>query len=139
MAGLPPLLQVEHSGKVCRCDSSNLINTNPMKICQTARHFDDIGRLITLAAIRDRRQKRTIRFNEEHIKGHLFRCCPQLTRFFESDNAGQGNVEAQIKRLLCQPSATTETVHDAGSASARTLRLENVYSLSFRFPRVNDC
>src|SRR5204863_5356140 len=61
----------------------------------------------------------------------------QVFRFLESNDAGKGNVAAQLKRLLRQPETAAETMHDRGKPAARPMRFQYLNCLSLSLARMN--
>ena len=70
---------------VCCRDCAEFLQTNVLQVSHHLGCLYDKRRLVALAAVRYRRQKRRIRLDEQAIQRDLFDNIPEILRFGKSD------------------------------------------------------
>src|SRR5436190_1303613 len=86
------------------------------------RHDEaDVSRLVSLPAMRHRRQKRAVRFGEEPVERHSSDHVAELDRFWKGEDAGQRNVEAEIEPGASERRIAREAMQNALHRSAAVL------------------
>ena len=70
----------------------------PCSSASVVDHARDVRRLVALAAVRHRRQKRAVGFDQQPIERHAARRLAQLRAFGKRHDAGERDVEAQRER-----------------------------------------
>src|SRR6202165_2092889 len=103
----------EQTKEVSRRHRSDLFQWHVAKAGDFFGDVADVRGLVELAAKRHRRQVRRVRLDQHPVKRYAPRDILDLLRILESDNAGKGNVKAQIEGALCNLPALREAVHDA--------------------------
>ena len=95
------------------------------------------GRLVGLAAVRDRREVRRIRFHEHAFERDQARAFLQGLRVLEGDDRRKGDVEALAHGRFRYFPGFREAVHDATDLRRALLR-EDAQGIGGGLPRMDD-
>src|SRR5580704_14032655 len=104
------LSRAEQGMKVRGCLPGQVVPRQLVHLRQRLEHAPDVGRLVPLAAIRHRREERTVGFDEQAIERHAPHGLAQLRGLGKGQNACQRDVEAEREAGVGQRGRAREAV-----------------------------
>ena len=110
------LLQMEEPCEVPDGVLAHFLHRHVSQIREGLRCLANIGRLVALAAMRDRGKIRAIGFGEETIERKLCGNRTQVVRLFEGNGTREGDQKSPVEKPDCILTSAAETVENPAQA-----------------------
>jgi len=130
-------LYLEETPEILAGHTPNLVGVDAVNPGETTSNFDDVCRLISLAAIGYRSEVRTIGFDQQTVERDFTGDRTERIGLLESDYAGKGDHEVEFERALGKISAAAEAMKDSATVSAIVLSFKNLDCLRLSLACVN--
>src|SRR4029079_1625882 len=102
----------EQAQMILLCGRGNRLGGGSAQIGDDLGDTRHVGRLVSLPAMWNRGEKRTVGFDEQSIERHHLRHFLQFERPWKRDNSGEREIETDIEAALCHLAVASETVED---------------------------
>ncbi len=130
-------VQLEETPEILTRDTSHLLDLDAVNPRETARHLNDIRRLVSLATIWYRSQVWTISLDQQTIERDFPRDRTQFFSLLERDDTRKRDHETQFDCPLRQIHAAAEAMEDSSTLSAVVFTFQNLDRLRLGFACVN--
>src|ERR1044071_5245210 len=135
--------QIEEFVEIGGCLLPDFLQREASQLADAARGFQHKRRLVTLAAMRHRRKKRTVGFNEHPLERRLLRRLANLLALGKCNVAGKRDHETHIERTLRMRPAASEAMQNSTHAAGFPVLIDQRETILpgilavFRWPAVD--
>ena len=134
--GLGTLLKSRKKFSVVCCQVPSIAASQI--IGQNRCSISGVGRFVAFAAIGDGRQIRRVGFDQYAITGHVSGYVSDILTVFESQDAGEGNIQAKLDTALCQSATGRKTMQNSGEGTFPRLFSQNRHHVLIGASGVDD-
>src|SRR5882757_9632820 len=129
--------KTEEAPKVLGSPCSRFFRAQVSHIAQHLCYFRHVGRFISLAAIRHRRQVRSVRFDQNVLQRQSFRNVAQILRLRKSPISRKRNLEANVHATLRVFERARKAVQNSAKSRRRPLFFQNFHAIRPRIAAMN--